>query len=964
MTMNRREFLGRSALVALSLQLLSFAPEDASADAKPPAAPRGAALAYEGWQDVYRARWRWDRVVYSSHGRANCLSACSWAIFVKDGLVWREEQNAIYEASEPGVPDFNPRGCQKGGCYSHLMYEPSRLLHPIRRVGERGAGKWKRVSWDEALGAVADAMIDTALEKGTGTIVYDDGTTNLDFGPEHTGEMQLFQILGATTIESWSGVGDMPHGATQTWGMYNCEGTSDDWFKSDFIVVWVGNPSYTRIPDIHFMHEARYRGAKLVVVAPDYNATAVHADYWINPRIGTDAALALSMAQVIVSEKLYEEDYVREQTDLPILVREDTRRYLRSGDLSANGEKDVLQFWDQAKERLAAVPGCEGEGSSSLALGSLRPALTGRREVTLVDGKKVGVRPLFDFLREHIDGGYTPEKAATVTGVSANTIRRLARELAKAGSAMIFSSWGAGKHYHSDLVQRAKILLMALTGNQGKSGGGLRVASWWEIDGQRKLWPMSQRSSWMSASERLALLYKTRLRGGLNWREFEELFARMGEHNGIVPLMSFLYAHAGYGEVWDREEFHDPALPRPPATYMKEAVEKGWIPVRPLPGIEPRVYYFTGVNPLRRWPAPQIALEHLWPKLSMIVSVNTKLSTSGMMADIVLPAAGWYERDMIKYSQAYLPYIVLNGKAVEPLGESKSEWEITGLLAKKIQERARERAVSTVRDAAMKAEVDLATVYDQWTDGGRLSETNPRAALDEILRSNDGTGNLGYDEAAKTGLLPVVRAEGGPALLWATATRYERGRTVYPHGRFVQEKEAWPTYSGRQQFLIEHPWFEEAGESLPVHKEPPKSGGDHPLLLTGGHTRWSIHAIWRDSSLMLQLQRGEPAVYVAVKDAKARKVADGDRIRVFSDVGAFEAMAKVSPAVAPGQVIIYHAWEPYQFKDWKGQQDPVAAPFKPLHAAGGYGQIHYRMMYSGPGHHPRAQRVDFARADA
>ncbi len=70
-------------------------------------------------------------------------------------------------------------------------------------------------------------------------------------------------------IDSWSGVGDMPMGAVQTWGMYNCEGTSDDWFRSDYIIVWIGNPVYTRIPDVHFMHEARYRGAKLVVIAPD-----------------------------------------------------------------------------------------------------------------------------------------------------------------------------------------------------------------------------------------------------------------------------------------------------------------------------------------------------------------------------------------------------------------------------------------------------------------------------------------------------------------------------------------------------------------------------------------------------------------------------------------------------------------------------------------------------------------------
>ena len=958
MKISRREFLGGSAVLALSLGLLRVAPASAADAGTTP--PASATPAYSDWQDLYRKRWKWDRIVYSSHGRANCMSACSWSVFVKDGLVWREEQNAVYGAAE-GAPDFNPRGCQKGGCYSHLMYEPSRLLHPIRRAGERGAGKWKRISWDEALGEIADAMIDAAVANGTGTIVYDNGTTNLDFGPDHTGEAELFRLLGCTNIESWAGVGDMPHGATQTWGMYNCEGTSDDWFKSDFIMVWVGNPSYTRIPDMHFMHEARYRGAKLVVIAPDYNASSVHADYWVNPRIGSDAALALSMAQVIIEENLFKPDYVREQTDLAILVREDTKRYLRASDLSASGGKDVLQFWDEARGGLATVPGCEGEGSTSLALGALRPALAGRHEVTLADGKKVGVRPLFELLREHLDTGYKPEKAAGITGVAPGTIRRIARELAQAGSAMIFSSWGACKHYHSDLVQRSEILLMALTGNQGKSGGGLRVAAWWEVDGQRALWNRSG-PAWMSASDKLKLLYKTKVGEGLSWREFEELAVKSKEFTGSLPTMSFLYAHAGYKEIWDKPEFHDPDQPRPTAAYMQEAVDKGWIPVRPLPGIDPKVYYFTGMNPLRRWPAPQIAEKVLWPKLSLIASVNTKMSTSSLMGDIVLPAAGWYERDLIKYTEAYLPYVVLNQKVVEPLGESKSEWEITGLLAKKIQERAKARGVTKVRDAAMKGEVDLTTVYDTWTADGKHSETDPRAALDEILKNNKLTGNKGYDEAAKTGVLPVVHAEGKPAALWALGTRYQPGKTVFPHERFVKEKEAWPTFSGRQQFLIEHPWYEEAGERLPVHKEPPKAGGDHPLLLTGGHTRWSIHAIWRDSSLMLQLQRGEPAVFVAVKDAKARGVSDGDRIRVFSDLGAFEAVAKVSAAVRPGQVIVYHAWEPYQFKGWKGQQEPVAAPFKPLHLAGDYGQIHYRGIYSGPGHHPRAQRVDFARA--
>ncbi len=97
--MSRRQFLGRGAVLALSLGLLRIAPVDASAaTSTSAAAAEAAAPAYSSWQDLYRTSWKWDRVVYSSHGRANCMSACSWSVFVKDGLVWREEQNAVYDA--------------------------------------------------------------------------------------------------------------------------------------------------------------------------------------------------------------------------------------------------------------------------------------------------------------------------------------------------------------------------------------------------------------------------------------------------------------------------------------------------------------------------------------------------------------------------------------------------------------------------------------------------------------------------------------------------------------------------------------------------------------------------------------------------------------------------------------------------------------------------------------------------
>jgi nitrate reductase alpha subunit len=101
----------------------------------------GGAIPYKDWADLYRDKWTWDRVAKGTHTRANCIAACSWNLFVKDGIVWREEQNAIYRRPRTDVPDQNPRGCQKAAAIVSYA-EPSRLKHPMARVN--AAGQWQR----------------------------------------------------------------------------------------------------------------------------------------------------------------------------------------------------------------------------------------------------------------------------------------------------------------------------------------------------------------------------------------------------------------------------------------------------------------------------------------------------------------------------------------------------------------------------------------------------------------------------------------------------------------------------------------------------------------------------------------------------------------------------------------------------------------------------------------------------
>lgn len=976
--MTRRRFMLASAAAGTAPLLLDFFKlANAAGPAQGAAGP--ARIAYRDFGDIYRKAWTWDKVAKGTHTCANCLAGCSWDVYVKHGMVWREEQNAVYEAPRDDVPDMNPRGCQKGGSYSHLQIDASRVLHPLKRVGPRGSGKWKRLSWDEALTEISDKIIDIAVAEGTETILYDRMAPSA--GPETAAIHHFYEAAEFTVLEHLAGSGDMPMGAIQTIGMHACEGTSDDWFRSDYIVVWFCNPVATRIPEAHFLLEARYAGSKLVVVAPDLNATGVHADFWINPKMETDGAFALAAAKVIIDENLYKKDHVIEQTDLAFLIRPDGR-FLRQSDLQDGGKDDIFYLWDELQKRPVEAPGCEGmdDGVSemTLKLDGLQPALDGRFSVRLKDGGNELVTTVFRRLKDHLDDNYTLEKASRITSIHPTVIQRFAREFANAKAAMILASYGACKSYHSDLMQRAMFLLTALTAQQGRPGTGMRPAT--------AFWGLPSFHKMFSAMERLELpptllaeIGKRMSRaGGFNMRDANYIVREITPLLPYVPLMPFLYVHGGYDKVWDRKEFSDAALPRPLADYVNQAIEKKWIPMHPPVGTSPRALIGVGSNPLRRWPMPQVAEEHLWPKLDLIVSIDFRMSATGRKSDYILPAAGYYEKVGIKNPMVYLPYLIFSDECVKPLGESKSEWHLLGKFAQRISERARERNIGKVRGRFGRP-FDLRDCYARWSHDGEDDIDTPDSEIkyidrfldhnSAILRTLSGTEAPSGKQALRDGVVRIKSDPGSvnlqPASFYAACTDYDENDTLTPYVWQVKEKKIWPTLTGRQQFLIDHEWFIEAGETLPVHKESPDAGGHYPLRMNGGHTRWSIHAMWRDSTLMLRLQRGEPVCFMHPRDCGERGIEDGDYARVYNDTGEFEVMVKVTPSAQPGEVIIYHAWEPFQFKDWKGPQEPVAAPWKAIHLAGGY-HLQYRIYY-GPAHHsPRGARVEveFARAGA
>ena len=945
----RREFLRTTGAAALTLGLanLEFAcgsepAKQASEAAKPTVAPvamRPEVPDYRTWEEIYRQKWVWDTVARGTHTMTNCVSGCAWGLYVKDGMVWREEQKSPYTASHPGLPDFNPRGCQKGACGSTLMYSPSRVLYPLRRAGERGEGKWERISWDQALAAVATGIVDAIEQEGPASVLCELGP-NIGAGPNSAAPIRFFRMLGAPATDSMAQVGDLSVGATITLGNGHPCGSSDDWWRSSYVVMWAFNPSATRIPDAHFLYEGRYHGAQLVAICPDFNNSAMHADLWLNPRPGTDAALALGAAQVILAENLHNAAYVTEQTDLSLLVRGDNGRFVRESDLRSGGSDTTFFVWDSQRGQPAPAPG-SGK-SDTLKSGDLKPALDFKGTIT-VSGKSVPVRTVFSQLREHLDREYKPEQVAKITDVSPETIRQFARGFAKAPSALILSSWGQCKFLHADLAQRAQILLASLTGNLGRPGGGWRSGGFFAPEGFALL----------AMQERLGLIDLATFgaKAYMDPKAGEDTFARY-----FVPGSVWHQVHGGLEKVSGDPRQGDVSTPRPARDYLREAIEKKWFPIYPKPGQAPRVMVSVFGNVLRHVRNNVQLRETLWPKVKLTVDVNFRINETGRYADIILPAAYWYEKSDLKYLVSFIPYVHLGDRAVAPRGEAKPEWEIFSLLAEAVAREAEKRNLKPYRDIA-DVERDASRLGDAFTDRGRFGPGDEEKALEFVLSYSSQTKNVSLGDLRDAGAVRF-RGTGMPGGTAGYYSDYSPDQPLVPHQWFVDKKQRWPTLTGRQQFYIDHPWFLECGEALPVHKPPPTAGGDYPLVLSGGHTRWSIHSTWRDQRPLLRLQRGEPVVYVNDNDAAARGIKDNDLVRVRNDLGAFVLRAKLARYVRPGQVLVYHAWEPYQFRGDRSDHAIIPSPFKATALVGDYGHLHWGYAHWEPNQVDRDTRVE------
>ncbi|MBW1688003.1 MAG: molybdopterin-dependent oxidoreductase [Deltaproteobacteria bacterium] len=815
------------------------------------------------WENRYRERWTWDSVTWGSHSVDCYPGGCLFRVFTKDGKVVREEQAGLTPVVEPGIPDNNPMGCQKGACWSHCLYSPDRVTQPLKRVGERGEGKFEPVSWDDALTDVAGAMLDAIEDQGPQAIITL-LTPEVGAAPARI----LTQILALPTTDGNAEFQDFSPGWHLTWGLFNPTASMDDWFLADLTLIWHANPVYTNIQWYHYVAESRYNGGEVVTIAPDYSPSAIHADYHLPVRIGTDAALALAMCKVIIDAELYQKEFIQEQTDLPLLVRKDTGRFLRGCEVNEGDREDQFYWWDMLTGALTQAP------RHTLAKLGADPALEGCFEATLKDGSSVEVEPVFARLRRHLED-YTPERAGEICQIHPDNIRKLARKVATRKT-KIFIGWNSGKYYHGDLMERAMALLLGLTGNWGKKGTGTRSWAVMGFDGIsfmiRKEGPGQEEAqkliAGMIAMRRLIAAGDPSMTAEMIQNRVAEQAGELGGMGHTFPPAFLWYHHYGYKARWDNPENNDPGMARSFSEYLKEAVDKGWWDpsyAKAYEKVEPRVLFEAGGNMLRRQRGGQkLLLEHLWPKLEMIVSVDYRITTTGLFSDYILPAAQHYEKVGHGMPTVHTLNYILADRATPPAGDSLPDVEIGLRLVAKIEELAAKRGLKEFTD--QKGNVrSLENLLDRVTLGGALRDEEKR--FDESVRDNAVYGVL-----PKGTTLETLREKGQVRFTgWgqvghgvSQASTIKPDEVHNPLRWHTEDKVPYDTLVRRAQYYIDHEWFLEAGEELPTHKEPPPGhgGAGRRFEMTSGHNRWSIHSMNMTNNIIQNTHRGEPFVFI------------------------------------------------------------------------------------------------------
>lgn len=697
------------------------------------------------------------RTIFTA-GRNNCGGKCPLKATIQDGCL-----TSLTASGHIPLPGLH--ACVRCTGYRRTYLSPERLRYPMKRIGKRGEGRFKRISWDEAVDTIASEWkrITAAYGPGARYVNYGDGVASL-MRPDSM-IMRLLNLDGGFLAHYGSYSSIQASTATPyLFGDSYCGHSVEDLVNTKYLILWAHNPVETIFSPqaSYYITEAKKRGARVIVIDPRNSDTAMKlADEWIPVRPSTDAALAVSMAYVIVHEGLHDQDFL---------------------------DRCCLGF--DADHMPEGVPSSAN-------------------------------------LRDYLDGIHdgVPKTLAwgeSVTGVPADTIRRIAIEYASAKPACIRAGLGAQRTGNGEQNTRAISMLTCLTGNIGIEGGGAAGAGWVKEE-DKPSYPVGY----------------NRFPGKISCFTWTEAIERGKEMTAADGLRG---------------------TDRLPSNI--------------------KLIFNLASNMLINQHSDINATDKLLKdesKAEFIVCSDVFMTPSARYADILLPAPSFLEEDNISSPWRSGHYLLSNRRLIEPLFESRNEYEWIGELAKRLGLYEKWAGKHDGREGWIR---DL---YEGFRE--RHSDPSP---------SNVYAGLPDYD---------TFRECGGYAYTTAASYIAYREEAKDPEGH------PFATPSGKIELFSKalYDMHDPRIPGLPAYVPAAEGYEDparerYPLQLIGWHTRRRCHTIHDNNPVM---ERLEPQrLWIHPSDAATRGLKDGDAAEVFNDRGLIRIPVCITDRIIQGTVAI------------------------------------------------------------
>ena len=810
---------------------------------------------HRDWERAYRDLWKYDgrfAFLCAPNDTHNCLLFA----YVRNGVITRIGPTMRYgEATDlegnRTSHRWDPRVCQKGLALTRRFYGDRRVSDcmvragfkrwyedgfprgkdglPPRKYFNRGRDQWVRVSHEEAARIVAAALkniaetysgeegkkrlraqhydevtIEATQGAGTQTFKFRGGMPLLGVTrvlglyrmanamallDAHVRKVGPDKALGARGFDNYSWHTDLPPGHPMVTGQQTVEFDLCAVEHARMVVVWGMNWITTKMPDSHWLTEARLKGTRVVVIACEYSATASKADQAIIVRPGTTSALALGLVHVLLRDKLYDADYVRQWTDLPLLVRMDTLKYLRAEEVFGTppaplkltrvlrpgepepppaAQREMIApeklrlewgdyvWWDRASNSPKPLTR-DMVGKNSTVGDAL---LEGAVEVKLANGKSVRCRPVFDLIREYVSH-FDPKTVEEMTWAPAHAVESLAREIARQPGTTLFAvGMGPNQFFNNDNKDRAIFLLAALTGNVGKVTGN--VGSY-------------------------AGNYRVALFNGVPQYINENPFDIELDHARPARLRQYWRPESAH--YYNHED-------HPLRLGNKLLTGKTHIPT------PTKALWFANANSILgnvKWHYNTVI--NVLPRIELIAVQEWWWTASCEWADVVFGVDSWAELKHPDMTASVTnPFLqVFPRTPLKRIFRTMGDIEVLALVGEKLAELTGDKRFS-----------------DYWKF---VREGRTEVYLQRILDASTNTRGYRFSD------LEARAKEGIPALMLSRTTPKVVGYEQ------VTDSRPWYTKSGRLEFYREEDEFIEAGENLPVHREPVDSTFYEPNII-------------------------------------------------------------------------------------------------------------------------------------